>query len=100
MMQTENLIGADRVMDVRSIPCAIKHGLVLKTWLALSAGEHFILWNDHDPAGLRDQFAAQWPESFTWQYLAQGPAEFRVKITKLNALGEPRVPIATTCRGD
>jgi uncharacterized protein (DUF2249 family) len=32
---------------------------------------------------LRYQFAAQWPEAFTWEHLVKGPDEFRVKITKL-----------------
>ena len=51
-MQTENLIGADKVMDVRSIPCSVKHGLIIKTWLELPVGDHFILFNDHDPVPL------------------------------------------------
>jgi uncharacterized protein (DUF2249 family) len=80
---TENLMDADKVMDVRPIPCSIKHGLIIKQWLELPVGDHFILLNDHDPVPLYYQFAAQWPEAFTWQHLVQGPAEFRVKITKL-----------------
>lgn len=98
-MQTENLIGADRVMDVRPIPCSIKHGLIIKTWLELPVGSHFILLNDHDPVPLRYQFAAQWPDTFTWQHLVKGPDEFRVKITKLKALGESAEPVATSCGG-
>ena len=46
---TENLVGADKVMDVRPIPCSVKHGLIIKQWLELSVGDHFILLNDHDP---------------------------------------------------
>jgi uncharacterized protein (DUF2249 family) len=80
---TENLMDADKVMDVRPIPCSIKHGLIIKQWLELPVGDHFILLNDHDPVPLYYQFAAQWPEAFTWQHLVQGPAEFRVNITKL-----------------
>jgi uncharacterized protein (DUF2249 family) len=80
---TETLIGPDRVMDVRNIPCSIKHGLIIRTWLELAVGDHFILLNDHDPVPLRYQFAAQWPNAFTWEHLVKGPEEFRVKITKL-----------------
>ena len=83
--QLPNLIGADKVMDVRLIPCSIKHGLIIKTWLGLSVGDHFILLNAHDPVPLYDQFSAQWPGAFTWQHLVKGPSEFRVKITKLKA---------------
>lgn len=82
----KNLIGPDKVMDVRPIPCSIKHGLIIQTWLALPLGEHFILLNDHDPVPLYYQFSAQWPAAFTWEHLVKGPDEFRVKITKVKAL--------------
>jgi len=98
-MQTEKLADTDNVMDVRSIPCSIKHGLIVKTWQELPVGGHFILLNDHDPVRLRDQFAAQWPCTFTWEYLSQGPETFRVKIAKLKALGEPAQPTAVNCGG-
>jgi uncharacterized protein (DUF2249 family) len=79
----QNLIGPDRVMDVRPIPCSIKHGLIIRTWLELPVGSHFVLLNDHDPVPLYYQFAAQWPQAFTWEHVVKGPDEFRVKITKL-----------------
>ena len=98
-MTTEINIGTDRVMDVRAIPCSIKHGLILRTWMDLPVGGHFILLNDHDPVRMHNQFAAQWPGTFTWEHLVQGPEEFRVKITKLKELGAPAVPVATSCEG-
>lgn len=82
-MNTTNIIDPDKVMDVRPIPCSIKHGLIIKRWLDLRAGDHFVLLNDHDPVPLYYQFAAQWPGAFTWEHLVKGPEEFRVKITKL-----------------
>jgi uncharacterized protein (DUF2249 family) len=96
-MQTENLIGAGNVMDVRPIPCSIKHGLIIKTWLELPVGGHFILLNDHDPVPLFYQFSAQWPDTFTWEHLVKGPTEVRVKITKLTELGTPATPVAASC---
>ncbi len=96
---TETFIGADRVMDVRPIPCSVKHGLIIKQWQDLAVGEHFILLNDHDPVPLRYQFAAQWPDTFTWEHLVNIPGEARVKITKLKALGVPVEPAATACGG-
>lgn len=90
-MQTENLLGPDKVMDVRSIPCSVKHGMIIQTWLELPVGDHFILLNDHDPVPLYYQFSALWPEAFTWEHLVKGPEEFRVKITKLKPAGEPAV---------
>jgi len=87
--QTASLIGTDKVMDVRPIPCSIKHGLILRTWRELPVGDHFILLNDHDPVPLRYQFEAEFPKTFTWEYLEQGPEDFRVKLTKLKALPPP-----------
>ncbi len=84
-------------MDVRTIPCSIKHGLIIQQWLGLSVGDHFTLLNDHDPVPLYYQFGAQWPNAFTWQHLVKGPDEFRIKITKLKATA----PVAevTECCG-
>jgi uncharacterized protein (DUF2249 family) len=98
-IETENLIGPGKVMDVRPIPCSIKHGLIIRTWLALPLGDHFILLNDHDPVPLYYQFAAQWPEAFTWEHLVRGPEEFRVKITKVKTLAATAEPVASCCGG-
>ena len=97
--QSENLIGPDRVMDVRPIPCSVKHGLIIQTWLGLSVGDYFILLNDHDPVPLYYQFSAQWPGAFTWEHLVKGPDEFRVKITKLKALAAVSEPVPSCCGG-
>jgi uncharacterized protein (DUF2249 family) len=98
-MQSENLIGPDRIMDVRPIPCSVKHGLIIQTWLDLSVGDHFILLNDHDPVPLYYQFSAQWPGAFAWEHLVKGPDEFRVKITKLKAMATVSEPVSSCCGG-
>ena len=87
-MKTEKTIPTDKIMDVRPIPCSIKHGLIIKRWLDLAVSDYFVLLNDHDPVPLYYQFAAQWPNTFTWQHLMKGPNEFHVKITKLKILAE------------
>lgn len=97
-MRSENLIGPDRIMDVRPIPCSIKHGLIIQTWLDLPVGDHFILLNDHDPVPLYYQFSAQWPGAFSWEHLVKGPDEFHVKITKLKAT-TPAIKVAECCGG-
>jgi uncharacterized protein (DUF2249 family) len=98
-MQNQTLMGPDKVMDVRPIPCSIKHGLIIRTWLDLPVGDHFVLLNDHDPVPLRYQFAAQWPDTFTWEHLVKGPDEFRVKITKLKELEQPAEAVPSCCSG-
>jgi uncharacterized protein (DUF2249 family) len=93
----QNLIGPDRVMDVRPSPCSIKHGLIIQTWLELAVGDHFVLLNDHDPVPLYYQFAAQWPQAFTWEHLVKGPDEFRVKIKKLKAVNGTDAAVPGCC---
>lgn len=78
------------VFDVRPIPGRVKHTQIFQRWFDLPVGQSFILLNDHDPVPLRYQFAAEYPEAFAWEYLERGPDEYRVKITKLQAV-TPRV---------
>jgi len=82
-IDSQNLLDENRVMDVRPIPCSVKHTLILKTWRELALNSFFILLNDHDPVPLRYQFMAEFPGAFTWDYLEKGPEDFRVKITKI-----------------
>jgi uncharacterized protein (DUF2249 family) len=94
----ENLIGPDKVMDVREIPCSIKHGQILRNCLALPVGDHFILLNGHDPVRIHDQLSAAWPGAFAWDYLVRTADEVRVKITKLKAVKpDSELPPAFTC---
>jgi len=71
------------MLDVRDIPCSIKHGLIIQTFVDLKVGEHFILRNGHDPVPLRYQFEAEFPESFTWEHVHNLPEDVAVKITKV-----------------
>ena len=94
----ENPIGADGVLDVRELPCSIKHGLIIHTCLNLQVGGHFILLNGHNPQKLLNQLAAEWPESFAWAQLVNTPEEYRVKITKLKiAEAKAEMPAAPVC---
>jgi len=77
------------LLDAREIPGRVKHARIFQRWLDLPVGHHFVLLNDHDPVPLRYQFAAEFPEAFSWQYLETGPDVFRVKITKLRAVSAP-----------
>ena len=99
---TQSLLDNNKVMDVRPIPCSIKHGLILKTWHDLVAGDYFVLLNDHDPVPLRYQFMAEFPGMCSWEYLEQGP-DFRVRITKLKSTAKDHVyesPSTYGCSAD
>lgn len=82
-------------LDVRPIPCSAKCGLVIQKWLGLAVGDSFVLLNDRDPVSLHCQFSTDWSETFSWEYLVNGPDEFRVKITKLKPLGKAAEPEIT-----
>lgn len=97
--QTKYLIDPDKIMDVRPIPCSVKHGLIIRKWLDLAVGDYFVLLNDHDPVPLYYQFSAEWPEAFTWEHLQKGPDEFRVRITKLRSPVSEEEESAPACCG-
>lgn len=72
-----------KTLDVRVIPPREKHPTIFNTFNALAPGESFILLNDHDPRPLRYQFEAEHAGKFGWEYVEQGPAVWRVQISKV-----------------
>jgi uncharacterized protein (DUF2249 family) len=92
-------IGPDRMLDVRETPCSIKHGLILRSFVELEVGGHFILRNGHDPVPLRYQFEAEFPGTFTWDYVHRQPEDVAVKITKHKTLGPLAGELPSACGG-
>ena len=71
------------VLDARLIPCAGKHELIFRRWSALAVGESFVLFNDHRPEPLRQQFAQHVPDCFDWRE-AESPSDgYAVRLTRL-----------------
>ena len=70
-------------IDVRALACEQRHALIFSTFADLPDGAALELVNDHDPRPLRNVFQAQYPGRFGWDYLEQGPATWRVAISKL-----------------
>ena len=71
-----------RQLDVRPEPPARRHELIFQTWGSLDVGEVFELVNDHDPKPLRYQLDAEEPGQIAWEYLAEGPDVWRVRLTR------------------
>jgi uncharacterized protein (DUF2249 family) len=69
-------------LDVRDLPPAQRHELILCTFDELAPGGAFVLVNDHDPKPLYYQFAAEKAGTFTWTPLEEGPVRWRVAIGK------------------
>jgi uncharacterized protein (DUF2249 family) len=79
-------------LDVRPLAPRDKHATIFRLWAALPVGGFFVLINDHDPVPLYYQFAGQYPDAFSWDYLEQGPEIFRVRITRTAVTTAP-VPL-------
>ena len=78
-------------VDVRVLEPRFRHAHIFSTFGALDEGQAMEFVNDHDPRPLYAQFDGQWPGQFAWNYLEQGPAVWRVAITKVTRFdGEPR----------
>ncbi len=69
-------------VDVRTIAPRERHPLIFSTFRSLAPGQAMELVNDHDPRPLYYQFQAEMPGTFSWEYLEQGPENWRVAITR------------------
>lgn len=69
-------------LDARAIPHTERHARIFEAVDALEPGESFVLLNDHDPKPLRFQLEARDPGQIGWDYLAQGPELWRVRISR------------------
>lgn len=81
----EALSPAGTGIDLRATPHSRRHGIIFWAFDALAPGESFILINDHDPQPLRMQMDLLRPGELSWEYLTKGPAEFRVKLSRIAA---------------
>lgn len=60
-----------------------RHPTILGEFDKLEPGEFMELSNDHDPKPLQYQFMVErGPDTFTWEYLEEGPDQWRVSIGK------------------
>jgi uncharacterized protein (DUF2249 family)/quercetin dioxygenase-like cupin family protein len=82
---------APNELDVRRLRKPDKHPTIFATYSALATGESFVLVNNHDPKHLRDEFDADHPDSYGWEYLDRGPEAWRIRITKLTSTPLPRI---------
>ena len=77
-----NLNSIEQLIDVRPMPPRERHPTIFNTWAGLADGDAILLVNDHDPVPLYYQFACEHAGTFHWEYLAQGPDVWRVRISK------------------
>lgn len=70
----------ETIIDVRKLPFPHRHRLIFEQFDALGQGQSFQLVNDHDPRPLYYQFMHERSGQFSWDYLEEGPGEWRVRI--------------------
>lgn len=77
----------EKVLDVRELAPAQRHGVIFASYAGLAPGLGFVLVNDHDPKPLQYQFEAEHAGQYTWDYLEAGPRVWRVRIGRPEAVG-------------
>lgn len=60
----------------------VRHPQIFSAFDRLNSGEFLELTNDHDPKPLYYQFMFERGDSFTWEYITEGPSEWKVLIGK------------------
>ena len=80
---------AENVIHVTALQPKMKHPTVFVKFDELQPGESLIIHNDHDPKPLYYQMLGERGNIFTWEYLEEGPENWKVRITKkLSGEGE------------
>lgn len=75
-------------LDVTVLEPRLKHPTIFDKFDSLNPGEAFIIHNDHDPKPLYYQLLAERGQTFSWEYLINGPEFWEVKISKKDVLTE------------
>ncbi|MCZ2355534.1 MAG: DUF2249 domain-containing protein [Bacteroidia bacterium] len=69
--------------DIRPYSPADRHEMFYQAFDEIKAGEAFEFINDHDPKPLYYQMKAESKEPFRWEYLAEGPDDWKVRVIKV-----------------
>jgi uncharacterized protein (DUF2249 family) len=73
---------ASPVLDVRTVPHAIRHATVFGAFGAVPAGGSLVLVAPHDPRRLLAQLEDREPCGFTVAYEEQGPQTWQLRLTR------------------
>ncbi|SMD01627.1 iron-sulfur cluster repair di-iron protein [Pedobacter nyackensis] len=72
-------------LNVTALEPRLKHPKIFEMYDGLNPGQAFVIENDHDPKPLYYQFLAERGQTFSWDYLENGPEIWKVKIAKKEA---------------
>src|SRR5690606_20401147 len=76
--------GAEPVLDVRSVPHAIRHATVFGALDAVPRGGALVLVAPHDPVPLLDQIRSRTGGAFSVAYEERGPEAWRLRLSRQN----------------
>ncbi|SDI99818.1 regulator of cell morphogenesis and NO signaling [Pedobacter sp. ok626] len=77
-----------KTLNVTALEPRLKHPRIFEMYDGLNPGQAFVIENDHDPKPLYYQFLAERGQTFSWDYLENGPEIWKVKIAKKEAQGD------------
>lgn len=72
----------EQILDVTILAPNLKHSTIIEYFDNLEENESLTIHNDHDPKPLYYQLIAERGNIFNWNYIEQGPSDWKVKITK------------------
>jgi regulator of cell morphogenesis and NO signaling len=72
-----------KTLFVPGLEPAIKHATIFNEFNRLDDEETLLIINDHDPKPLYFQLIAEHGNVFSWDYLQEGPEEWRVALHKI-----------------
>jgi regulator of cell morphogenesis and NO signaling len=72
----------ENTLNVATLEPRQKHPTIFARFYALKEGESFVIQNDHDPKPLYYQLLSERGNTFTWEYLEQGPEWWKIRIGK------------------
>jgi regulator of cell morphogenesis and NO signaling len=72
----------ENILNVTLLEPRQKHPTIFARFDALKEGESVTIHNDHDPKPLYYQLLGERGNTFTWEYLEQGPEWWKVRISK------------------
>lgn len=75
----------ENILDVTVLDPREKHPTIFKRFDELQPGASLIIHNDHDPKPLYYQMLGELGNVFSWEYTEQGPAWWKVILTKREA---------------
>ncbi len=77
MSTTEEII-----IRVQEIEPRLRHATIFQTYENLNNGETFIIHNNHDPMPVYYQLQQMHGDTFSWEYIQEGPEWWDIRVTK------------------